>query len=430
MVSFVTIHGSAHNSVTLGFDSTSNIALAQEIAARINASVADGTIATTHDTSGPPPTLPSGVAGAIIQTESSLLTLPRGYTTDIVTKPGSAIVFGSGASDETILSDLNTNLTFIDSGSDPDRDGDVDRDGSGTVVAGGGNDRLLVGGSGNSDAFDPVQRWSLNTGGGNDIITALGTVNATIGAGGGHNAVLLGAGENVVVSTGDDTIQGGSGAETVDATGATSDFVQGVNSRLVFVGGSGGATILGGTGSDTYFGSAEQTGTQLIVGGSSGNNYLFAGSGAATLIGGGNHDQLFGYGSQDQLLRAGSGNETLSSAFSGGNDTLVAGSGKDLLIGGAGADTFVAGSGHTTVQAGAGTQVFEFMNHSAGGTELVQGVFDPSSIKINLKGYDAGAVDQALASQTVKGGSVTLGLTDGTKVTFQDVTRLDHSNFV
>ena len=205
--------------------------------------------------------------------------------------------------------------------------------------------------------------------------------------------------------------------------------MQGNDSRLLFLGGAGGATILGGAGSDTYFGSAGHSGTQLIEGGLRGSNFLFAGDGAATLIGGGNNDQLYAYGGYDQLLVAGSGNETLSAAFSTGNDTLTAGSGKDLLIGGAGSDTFVGGSGHTTVQAGFGGQMFEFINHAAGGTELVQGIFDPTSIKIDLVGYGANAVANALASQTTTSGSVTIGLTDGTKITFQDVTSLSKSNF-
>lgn len=408
MVSSVTITGSSHQAINLGFDTKSNFVLAEEIAARINAGIQAGTIVTEYDTNGTPPTLPAGVSGAMVQTESGLVIMPQGYTIDLVTKPGPAVVFGSGAADETILSNVNTDLTFLASS------------GSGTVVAGGGDNRVSVGGSGS---------WSLHTGGGNDIIAALGAVNATIGAGGGHNAILLGSGNDLILSTGDDTIQGGSGTETVDASGGHRDFVQGGDSRLVFVGGAGGATILGGTGSDTYFGSAHHTRAQLIEGGSGGNNFLFAGNGAATLVGGGDNDQLFAYGQHDQLLIAGSGNETLSAAFSVGNTTVQAGSGKDLLIGGGGSDTFVGGSGAATVQAGFGKQVFEFINQAAGGSEVVQGIFDPSSIKIDLVGYGATGVADALASQTTSNGSVTIGLTDGTKITFDDVTSLTRSNF-
>ncbi len=139
---------------------------------------------------------------------------------------------------------------------------------------------------------------------------------------------------------------------------------------------------------------------------------------------------MFAYGSQGQLLIAGAGNETLSAALSGGDDTLAAGAGKDLLIGGGGSDTFFGGAGQATVAAGFGSQVFEFINHAAGGRELVQGIFDPSTIRIELEGYGGGAIDRALASQTVTNGSLTIGLTDGTAITFQDVdSPLDRSNF-
>lgn len=406
----VTIVGSNNQLISLSFDASANFALAQRIAAQINSSVANGTMVTASDVNGPPPALPAGAKGGYFQTTSGLVAMPAGYTTDIVTKAGSAIVFGSGAAGETILSDQHTNLTFDAAA------------GSGTVVAGGGTNRLLVTGPGN---------WSLNTGGGNDAILALGSGNDSIAAGAGHNTIQLGSGNDLVVSAGFDSIEGGSGAETVDATGSRGDFVQGNASSLFFVGGMAGATIMGGSGSDTYFGSTmHTTGGQLVVGGTAGNNLLWAGDGAATLVGGGNNDQLFAYGGSNQSLIAGAGNETLSAAFGGGNDTLTAGSGKDQLFGGSGADTFVGGSGQATITGGSGGDTFAFIKGEAGGSDLVQGIFDPSALKIDLQGYGAGAKAAALASQTVANGSVTIGLSDGTKITFQDVTSLHSSNFI
>lgn len=409
MVSFVTVQGSSQQTIQIGFDSKTNFALAQQIAALVNAGVNDGTIVTEFDTAGPPPTLPAGISGALVQTRSPIELLPSGYTIDLVTKPGPAVVLGNGAAGETILSDVRTDLTFLATS------------GSGTVVAGGGNSRISVGGSGD---------WSINTGRGNDIIAALGAVNATISAGRGHNAILLGSGNDLIELTGKDTIFGGSGSATIDASGAHSDFVEGNGLNLLFLGGAGSVTIFGGSGSDTYIGAAGTTGRQLIEGGSAGNNYLLAGDGRATLIGGGSGDQLFSYGSHRQDLIAGAGNETLSAALSFGNDKLKAGAGQDLLIGGFGFDTFVGGSGSATISAGLGGQVFEFLNHAAGGTDLVQNIFDPSTIKIDLDGYGPGAVAKALASQTVSNGSLTIGLADGTQITFQDVTSLlNKSNF-
>ena len=408
MVSYVTIHGSQNQTISIGYDTTSNFLLAQQVAAGINAGIAAGTILTEPDNGVPPPTVPASVTGAFVQTQNPFFIMPQGYSIDLVTKPGPALVFGNGTSGETILSDVTTDLSFIASA------------GSGSVLAGGGDNRLFTSGTGD---------WSLYSGGGNDVISALNAVNATIGAGGGSNAILLGSGKDLVLSDGDDSISGGSGAETVDASGASRDQVSGGDSQLLFIGGAGGSTIFGGTGSDTYLGSAGFTGSQYIVGGSAGNNYLMAGDGPATLVGGGNNDQLMAYGISDQVLTAASGNETLSAVASSGNDSLSAGSGTDMLIGGSGADTFVGGAGTATVNSPFGNGVFEFINGQAGGTELVTGIFQPSSIKIDLVGYSASEADNALANQTSVNGSVTIGLTDGTKITFQDINSLSKSNF-
>ena len=188
MVSFVTIQGSTNLPVTIRFDSNSNLVLAEQIATGINAGIKSGSIVTAYDTDGTPPPVPSSVSGALVQTQAGLAILPAGYTIDLVTKPGPAVVFGNGAPGETILSDVSTDLTFLATS------------GSGTVVAGGGNNRVSVGGSGN---------WSLYTGGGTDVIAALGTVNATIGAGDGNNSILLGVGSDLILSTGKDTVVGG-----------------------------------------------------------------------------------------------------------------------------------------------------------------------------------------------------------------------------
>jgi Ca2+-binding RTX toxin-like protein len=406
----VTIVGSNSQSISLTFDASANYALAQQLARQINSGVADGKIVTSTDSTQP---LAHGVTGAYLQTLPGFVSLPAGYLSDAVNiaRFGPAVVFsGSGAAGQRILSDQHTDLIFIAPS------------GSGTVVAGGGNNQLRVGGRGN---------WSLNTGGGNDIIAATGSGNNTIEAGGGNNAIYLGSGHDLVVSVGNDSIEAGSGAETVDATRGGKEYVQGGASDLLFLGGTGGATIFGGSGSDTYFGStARHVGEQLVAGGAAGNNLLWAGNGAATLTGGGNNDQLFAYGQTGQVLTAGAGNETLSAVFSGGNDSLRAGAGSDQLIAGSGADTFVGGKGADTISAGPGADVYAFIKGHAGGSELVQGIFDPSDIRISLQGYGPREVAEALASQHVSAGSVTIGLSDGTRITFQNVTALHTSNFV
>lgn len=435
MANAVTVLGSQGKTITLNYDTSSNVNLARELAGQITAGIQALRIVAVSDTTVPLPTMPHGVTGEYVQEYSGITMLPKGYAAYVTTAP-TAVVFGSGDQNESILSGDTTNLTFIAAS------------GSGTVAAGGGTDRIMIGAGNRGD-------WSLNTGNGNDVILALGSGNDTISAGGGHNAISLGTGSNLVVSTGDDTIvasggthltgsgnddRHGSGGDsdrddipsrpnTIDASGASSDIVYGGSSDLVFVGGFGGATIFGGSGSDTYFGGTG--GSQAIHGGTSGNNFLFAGTGAATLFGGGNGDQLFAYGNQNQTLIAGFGQETLSAAFSSGNDLLIAGSGNVSLIGGSGADTFVGGSGHDTVfAANPGAALFEFIKGQAGGTELVENVFGAADVHIHLSGYAANEVTHALASQHAHDGGVILSLSDGTKVTFENVTRLTSSNFV
>jgi Ca2+-binding RTX toxin-like protein len=410
MTTAVSVAAGHGQSATLHFDSSANLVLAMQLASQISAGVLNGSIITQTDSAGPPGSLPAGTSGAYVQSEAPFVALPRSFPIDLVTRKGAAVVLGSSASDQVILSDAATDLTFLAS------------EGSGTVAAGGGNNAFLVSGTAG-------QHWALYSGNGNDDIHVLGDLAATVGAGAGRNAIRLGSGNSLVLSGGDDLISAAGGNVTVDAAQARSDFVQGGASHLLFLGGAGGATIIGGSGSDTYSGAAGHAGRQLIEGGAGGNNVLIAGDGAATLVGGGRNDLLEAYGTAAQWLQGGAGNETLSAALSRGNDSLVAGSGNDQLIGGMGNDTFVGGAGNSTVTAGAGRSVFTFINHEAGGTEVVQGLFQQDQVRIELQGYSADAVSYALLSQTVTNGAVTISLPDGTRVTFDDISRLTQANF-
>jgi Ca2+-binding RTX toxin-like protein len=407
----VTSNGTNSKSIALNFDSSSNYALAAQIAAQINAGVKAGTVVTSSDVDGLPPTVPAGKIGAYYQTQTDEGQIPSDHAIDLVTTRN-AVVLG-GANDigyQEILSDSGTNLTF------------VAPDGNGTVVAGGGASLLEVFGG----------NWSLNTGNGDDVIVAWHGVD-TISAGAGKNFIQLSDVIASVKSAGDDNIEIDSGAVTVNATRASSDYVDAGSSNLYFLGGTGSVTIFGGTGSDTYLGSALSTGSQRIDGGTAGNNYLRAGNGAATLTGGGNNDTLVASGGTAQLLIAGSGNETLSAVGSWANDTLIARSGNDIIKGGRGNDTFVGSSGNATITAGAGQDVFEFIKGEAGGHETVIGYDNAnvSSIRIHLEGYTPGQAAHAINHQTVSSNGVTVSLSDGTTITFQHVTGLmTGSNFV
>ena len=88
MAQSVSIQGSNDESIVLGFDATSNFALAQQLAAFLNTEVASGKLVTVPDQGGTFPILPWGVSGAYVQTTSTLAVLPTGYTTDLISKPG------------------------------------------------------------------------------------------------------------------------------------------------------------------------------------------------------------------------------------------------------------------------------------------------------------------------------------------------------
>ncbi len=170
---------------------------------------------------------------------------------------------------------------------------------------------------------------------------------------------------------------------------------------------------------------------QIVHGGRGGENYLFAGSGAATLFGGGNGDQLYAFGEIGQMLVGSSGYSTLSAGFNWGNNTIKGGTGNEEMTGGTGKDLFIAGAGKDTIFATDGDRdVFTFIRGQAGGTALVQNVYNSNDVRIDLVNYGCAEEAYALASQRTNGGAVTFSLTDGTKVTFENITRLTSQNFI
>jgi Ca2+-binding RTX toxin-like protein len=382
----VTLAGANAQTVTLSFDTNANAALAQRLANAITAGVQAGNILVAEDTNGPPPALLHGTTGAFIQTEDGLTVLPHGYKAFVDTA-SEAVVFGSGDAGESVLSSTG-DLSFFATG------------GSGTVVAGGGNNRIVL-------PSNDTGAWSINTGNGDDTVLAGGSGNDTINAGGGHNAITLGTGRDVLASTGDDTVDASSGQETIAAIGSNSDLIFGNSSNVFFVATGGSATVFGGTGSDTFFGGK---GPDLVHGGTGGNNFLFAGTGAATLFGGGNGDQLFAAGSGAQALHAGAGNETLFGGFASGSDT------------------FYGSAGNASITAGSGSNQFAFTDGQAGGTASIQG-FTSGRDQIDLLGYGKNELANALKSQSVVGGSDTITLSDHTRITFAGVGSLTASDF-
>jgi hypothetical protein len=384
----VTVTSANQQAVALQYDTNANAALAQQLAAAISAGVQNMTIFAATDTNGPPPPLRPGTTGEFVQTQDGTTFLPAGYKAFVDTAQTS-IVFGSGDADESVLSSIG-NMTFVATG------------GSGTVVAGGGNNFITI-------PQTVAGSWSINTGNGDDTVLALGSGNDSINTGGGHNAIQLGGGKTRVTSAGDDTVVAGSGQETIAAFGTDSRVIYGGSGQLYYIDalGSHGATVFAGTGSDTFLGS---DGSNVVYGGTGGNNFLFAGTGAATLFGGGDRDQLWAAGSDAQALHAASGNETLNGAFGQGPDTFYGGTGATSIIGGQGDDSFVFTQG----QAGSAT-----ITGFAHGRDAV-----------DLQGYRPNEVTNALGHAQVTNGSTTITLSDKTSITFVGITDLGASDFV
>lgn len=116
------------------------------------------------------------------------------------------------------------------------------------------------------------------------------------------------------VTTGQDTIVGTPGDDTIDGLGGT-DY------------------IIGRAGNDTLSGSADG---DFIYGGS-GNDILYGGSGGDALYGGSGNDTIYGNDDND-LLYGGLGDDTLNGGSSA--DSLIGGAGQDILTGGTENDGF------------------------------------------------------------------------------------------
>ncbi len=390
---------------------------AQALANAISAALANGSLAQQGLTA------PAGTSSfTILSAPNQTYGLSAGQNALAVGTGGAATVFGSGSLGEQILAD-NGNLTL------------ALRGGSGTVVAGNGNDFITTAALGTTG-------FSIATGAGNDSILALGG-NNTVNAGGGNNLIGLGAGRNTVSLNGNDTLYGnavGGGSETVFGGAGPAVLFPG-SSNLYFVGGAGSASVYGGSGSETIFAGS---GGGLFGAGAAGNNSLVnAQGGSATLYGAATGDLLYAAGTGQTLMVAGSGNETLDGSTSSANNTFYGSTtGADIINGGSGADTIYAGVS-STVRGGAGADLIVFQAGRIAGTIQVLG-FQPGVEKGSFQGFVGSALTSGVVGvgvgttsgqsvgQTVQVGGVNstqIALGNGTVIQFVGVTNLTGSNF-
>lgn len=175
------------------------------------------------------------------------------------------------------------------------------------------------------------------------ISVTLTTGNDTLRGGSANDTIIAGLGS--------DSIAGGLGSDLVRG-GAGSDQLLGNRGNDVLFGGNGADTVLGGHGSDSIYGGFGHdsviagSGNDQVRGGS-GNDYVVGGAGSDTVIGGigsdtiysGRHTDILYGGRGDDIIFGNKGNDTLNGGV--GDDTIVGGAGDDLLTGGEGADLFI-----------------------------------------------------------------------------------------
>lgn len=219
---------------------------------------------------------------------------------------------------------------------------------------------------------------------GNDTLT--GAEGGDYLEGGSGNDSLEGGADKDTLSGGDgaDTLIGGPGVDDIDG-GAGDDVI-------ILYAGDGWDHLAGGTGTDRlfYYDSVSTVGREFSATAASIEHVVFeGGSGGDTVIGGtianalsgeGGNDVLSGAGGSSDTLMGGAGNDTLTAgndtARAGsyldggdGNDRVNGGTGIDVLEGGAGSDRLYGGLGNDTLYGGVGADSLD----GGSGADLMQG---------------------------------------------------------
>ncbi len=326
--------------------------------------------------------------------------------------------------------------------------------GGNAIIGGAGADTITVGGPNNTILGDDGQASYSATG--FDLLTSIGTIfptdggNDVIDVASGDNAIIGGYGADTITVGGpDNTILGDNGVATFSATtgdvtevtsftGLAGDvpsvggndtinvssgnnvIIGGFGADAITIGGSGN-TVLGDNGeaffnsngdgllsNNNALGIAIETTDQTLGGndtitinGTGSGNVIFGGSGAdAIAVNGNGNNVIFGDngtasyidGVLTEVATTGEtapaelfGNFVFSSSESnnsgvvyGGNDTITVGNGNNVIVGGLGADTITTGTGSNVVLGDSGFAVF---NPSTGTTtsfgNLIEVASDP-----------------------------------------------------
>jgi len=223
---------------------------------------------------------------------------------DIVTDAGGNDTIFAGLSTYTLPDPIETLIFF----------GNTTVNGTGNVLA-----NSLNAGSDASSAFlsGLAGNDTLSGTNGNDTFDG-GTGNDTILGAGGNDSIILGSVS--VPDFGNDFVNGGDGFDAILFTGQSSAVSIDMSAGTITGGGPGGA------------GSATLVSIESIG--------LTPGANFADRMVAGNSSMLFNGGGGDDTLIGGAGNDSLFGGATG-SDVLIGGAGNDFLEGDSGADQFV-----------------------------------------------------------------------------------------
>ncbi len=371
----------------------------------------------------PSATIPSGSVGllSIAAAPTNPIILGSGIAALVNTASGSVTVAGNQGSNHSILSSTG-NLTYYSAANE-----------SGTILATTGNNLFTAptvnGGN-----------WTLvldGLSGANTVVA--GAAKAVIeDAPGQKNIMFLGSGADTVGAFGADTLVGGGGNDTVFFNGSNNVLFGGSASSssmvVVTAPSVSGSTYVAGSGDSTVFALDGSSGTYSVGSGNfefvgtSGSSSTIDGSyGAsttATVFGSSNANIVLNSNAIGNILVAAGANTTLNASGSAGANILfneVGAGSSATLIGGSYWNYFIAGAGSATMEGGAGHNFFQFVSGQDGGTNLITNW--NADDQIDLMGYTSSQVQE-----TVSGGSTVITLSDGTKITVQNVTNLPSSD--
>ncbi|HEV2560711.1 MAG TPA: calcium-binding protein [Rhizomicrobium sp.] len=229
----------------------------------------------------------------------------------------------------------------------------------------------------------------LQLGSGVNVLTLLGDAPIHVHDNSGNNTITGNAGANTIfVSSGVDVVHGGLGNDRliVNYAGDTSDII-----------GTSVHVTDGGTHSVTFDGIENFTittgsGNDTITTGN-GYNIISIGAGDDTITSGNGHNSITA-GLGNDTITAGDGGNTI--AGDAGNDTMTSGNGNDLLYGGAGNDTMTGGggndrldgsTGNDTISGGAGNDILiggTGNNIMRGGTGIDTADYSASTMAVNV----------------------------------------------